>query len=362
MPAKLVLSNSEIAARAYALVTLLQKHFEKGLSKTARQFALPAEFKPVSWLRHGGAYGGGSRLVAPFDRAYSLCNRGSINVSQVHYPRELNKPLASATALSTIIHPFNPYAPSIHMHISLTEPYDKKPYWRLMVDLNPSIPNSSDTEQFNTALRDVTGDLFEVGQREGQTYFYIPALKRHRGMSHFYLEQYHTEDQDADFALAQRFGQSMMDTYLDILSSALKNHPHSSLTADDRQCQLAYHTVYFFQVLTLDRGTTAGILVHNENDVGILGSLPAFINRRLLASYKQYMSDPQTILLDRLLACLPEDSEGEGGVFIDEAVKVSLAQSVREFYKEFPQALKMQASASITPETVANHSQKSSKE
>ncbi len=357
MPAGLVLSTSEIAVRAYGLVTLLQKHFEKGLSKTASHFALPSDFVPVSWLRHDGLYGGGHRLVAPFDRSHALCNRGSINVSQVHYPHELNKPLASATALSTIIHPFNPYAPSIHMHISLTERYDKSAYWRLMVDLNPAIENTVDTEAFNAALRTVTGELFESGQKEGLKYFYIPALKRHRGVSHFYLEQYHTDDVDADFSLAQKFGQNMMDTYVELLSNALTKHSQENLTDDDWQRQLGYHTVYFFQVLTLDRGTTAGILVHDENDVGILGSLPAFIDRHRLASYRQHMADPQTILLDRLLLSLPEGKDGV--CFIDETVKRSLAQVVRSFYKEFPQALGMQASASITPETVANHSQKS---
>ena len=41
-----------------------------------------------------------------------------------------------------------------------------------------------------------------------------------------------------------------------------------------RKKQLAYHTRYFYQVLLLDRGTTAGLLVHDDNDVGTLGSLP----------------------------------------------------------------------------------------
>lgn len=357
MPAELVLARSDIAVRAYGLVTLLQKHFEKGLSKTASQFTLPSDFNLINWLRHGGLYGGGNRLVAPFDRSHALCNRGSINVSQVHYPRKLNKPLASATALSTIIHPFHPYAPSIHMHISLTERYDRPAYWRLMVDLNPAIENTRDTQEFNAALRKVTGDLFESGQKEGQRYFYIPALNRHRGVSHFYLEQYHTDDIDADFSLAHNFGQSMMDCYVNILSTALTEHTQASLTNDDWQKQTSYHTAYFFQVLTLDRGTTAGVLVHDENDIGILGSLPAFIDCRRLASYRQHMAHPQTILLDRLIASLPEGSDGV--CFIDDSVKESLAQAIRSFYKEFPQALKMQASASITPETVANHSEQS---
>ena len=36
----------------------------------------------------------------------------------------------------------------------------------------------------------------------------------------------------------------------------------------------------FFQVLTLDRGTTHGLLAHGDNDVGTLGSLPNFVSKR----------------------------------------------------------------------------------
>jgi len=35
---------------------------------------------------------------------------------------------------------------------------------------------------------------------------------------------------------------------------------------------------------TADRGTTSGLLVHDENDVGILGSLPSHVDKKLLES------------------------------------------------------------------------------
>ena len=55
--------------------------------------------------------------------------------------------------------------------------------------------------------------------------------------------------------------------------------------------QLAYHTLYFFQVLTLDRGTTSGLLVHDQNDLGIMGSLPAWVDRA------HYRAHPEAVAL-----------------------------------------------------------------
>jgi coproporphyrinogen III oxidase len=343
-----------MASKAYALVTSLQEHFSRKLSHTAETLSLPASFVPIDWLRNGGEYGGGLRLMAPFSpKEAGLCNRGSINVSQVHYPTALKKPLASATALSTIIHPYNPYAPSIHMHISLTERTQGESYWRLMVDLNPAIVNAEDTDMFNTSLKKVTGEFYDIGESEGRAYFYIPALERHRGISHFYLEQFNSGDAKDDFDFAHRFGQTMMDTYVAILSKQLQSHKISNVSEDAWQKQIAYHTAYFFQVLTLDRGTTAGLLVHDENDIGILASLPAYIDRELLSSYKQNLQHPQMLLLAAILECLPSNEKGRS--YIDDGVKASLASSIRAFYKDYPDAVHLQAAGSITPETVANH-------
>ena len=83
---------------------------------------------------------------------------------------------------------------------------------------------------------------------------------------------------------AELFGKGVIDSYLEILQSALATYPDADDAA--RAEQLAYHTLYLFQVLTLDRGTTSGLLVHDQNDLGIMGSLPARVDRDLLASWR----------------------------------------------------------------------------
>ena len=129
-------AKSGDAERALALVESLQSRFVDRLQHVSAQRGDPSPFRPVEWLRDEGRHGGGVRYEhgdsAVFDRA-------SVNISQVHYDDDPNKRLASATALSTIIHPKNPYAPSVHMHYSWTQMRDTTGYWRIMADLNPAI-------------------------------------------------------------------------------------------------------------------------------------------------------------------------------------------------------------------------------
>ncbi|MEM9489700.1 MAG: coproporphyrinogen III oxidase, partial [Myxococcota bacterium] len=279
----------------------------------------------------------------------AVFNRASVNVSQVHYDDNPHKRLSSATALSTIIHPQSPRGPSVHIHISWTEMRDGNGYWRMMADLNPSIPDDADAEAFAAALRQAAPADYQRASEQGDRYFYIPALERHRGVTHFYLEGYRSDDGDADYALAETVGAAAIDRYVDILGAALGRPGAPS--ADDRARQLAYHTLYLFQVLTLDRGTTSGLLVHNQNDVGILGSLPSHIDRALLASWQGRLPAPQDQLLGAIVVALPDSAPCP----VSNEVKAALAQVVRAHYTAHPEALSMQASGDIIPPTVANH-------
>ncbi len=334
-------ASSNQAAQALDLVESLQSRFVQALEKQAHH-----RFGALEWFRDEGLHGGGQRYgIADSD----LLGRASVNVSQVHYNDDPDRKLGSATAISTIVHPALPQAPSVHIHISWTEMKDGSGYWRLMADLNPSVPNSVYAEQFSEALKGAGYGVFEEASEQGDRYFFIPALGRHRGVVHFYLENFNTGDFAADLGFAQKIGEAAIDTYIGLLDQSVKNSAPATDTV--RASQLAYHTLYFFQVLTLDRGTTTGLLVHNQNDIGILGSLPACIDKNLLSSWKSRVVEPQDLLLDKLLAALPN----AGTCIIDDAVKQKLADAVREHYKKYPEALELQASGNTIPPTVNNH-------
>jgi len=218
-----------------------------------------------------------------------------------------------------------------------------------MADLNPSIKNEADKVQFNEMLKKSSAKYYEEGSAQGNIYFNIPVLKRTRGVSHFYLENFNTDDFEVDKAFAKMMGENIIDSYIGIIENAIKNNPN--FTSAEKEEQLAYHTLYFFQVLTLDRGTTSGLLVHNQNDVGIMGSIPSHINRELLASWVELMPKPQDELVLSLLKILPNEMPTS----VDESTKRKLASCVREHYIKYPQALSMQASGAVIPDTVSNH-------
>ena len=341
---KMILASSLNAINAYELVKNLQKRFVEKLDKLSEIYGENKAFEEVIWLRDEGIHGGGNRFEAK-DRV--LFNTASVNVSQVHYDDLTEKQLQSATAISTIIHPKNPNVSSIHIHISLTCLRNGYAYWRIMADLNPSICFEEDKNNFEEALKNLSQEKYEEGKLQGEKYFFIPALNRHRGVSHFYLENYKSFDEKADFLFAKNFGEGIIDKYIEITQNAIINR--TTFSVQDIKIQLDYHTLYLFQVLTLDRGTTSGLLIHNQNDVGIMGSLPSFINKDLLKSWAKKVQTPQNILVNSLVEVICDN-----GV-INTLTKEKLANVVRKHYQKYPESLKYQASGNTIPNTVANH-------
>ncbi len=340
--------TSPRAIDALQLVTDLQSRFVKGLEKIAADNGPTATFTQTEWLRDDGLHGGGNRYGAP--DSCEFFNRASVNVSQIHYQDLPEKKLGSATAISTIIHPRNPHAPSVHIHISWTEMKGGEGYWRIMGDLNPSVLHESYRVDFAKVMREAAPQQYDEAAAQGDRYFFIPALNRHRGVTHFYLESYRSNNAAEDRRLAETFGIAVIDGYLNILAKASKDYPNFDESAESEQ--LAYHTLYLFQVLTLDRGTTSGLLVHDQNDVGIMGSLPSRIDRELLATWKQKVDQPQRDLVQALLDAMPAGAI----ISVSDEVKTKLAKAVRDHYRQNPEALSLQASGQVIPPTVDNHS------
>ena len=351
-------------------LTALQERFRDGLNDLSQQWGDQSTLSRSAWLRDQGQHGGGWRWGG-VDKG--ILNRGSLNISSVHYDDLPEKRLSSATALSCIVHPHNPVAPSLHTHISWTEMrpdpsiigqiepgkrVKRAGGWRFMADLNPSTLFEEDRELFieeiDQSLRLLSDEWLIHAKAQGDRYFWIPSLNRHRGVAHYYLEQWQGKSLNDDLNLAISFGKTVIDTYLKILNRAFQ-HAEQRKEANVEN-QIAYHSAYFLQVLTLDRGTSSGLLVHQQNDVGIMGSLPQRVNTELLRSWVSLLPKPQDQLLLALIECLPKQKISE----VDANTRAQLAQTVRTHYQNYPKALALQARGDILPPTVANHSSESS--
>lgn len=319
-------ATSKNAISALKMLSQAQGYFVEQLAQVCKQHQSPDQFTAVQWLRDNGAHGGGLRYEAPQE---SLFNQASVNVSQIQYEDRPDKRFISATALSTIIHPLNALAPSVHIHVSWTELRSGKSYWRLMADLNPAIACESDKVLFDKTLQAVGGEYFAKAKQQGDDYFHIPTLQAHRGVSHFYLEAFNPTKQDGNH-FAERFVSAVIDSYIKIFNQKLNKE--SVITSSQQQAQLDYHTLYFYQVLTLDKGTTAGLLVHDQNDIGTLGSLPRFVNRDLLIQWAKNTPAPRDLLVHALSALLPQSGRCE----ITAEIKTNIARIIREHYARFP--------------------------
>jgi coproporphyrinogen III oxidase len=300
-------------------------------------------FVPTPWVRDDGKHGGGTRLSVEETPVF---NRASINVSQVHYEDVPTSPVIAASALSVILHPKNPHAPSMHFHMSYTVPRNRageevrQPYWRMIADLNPSIAVAEDTAAFEKNLRAVVPPaLVDDSIYFGDKYFDIPDLGRTRGASHLFIPKLENSDMplDESMGLARSLASSTIRLYASLVQSALDRRPDPSLL--DRQAQLAYHTLYFYQVLLLDRGTTHGILAHDDNDVGTLGSIPMRVNASLLEEWQGQTTSSNAELLRRLRALLP----ASGVATVSDPLRAALAATLREFYREDRSRIEEQA-------------------
>lgn len=362
------------------LAEKLQHRFVNKLQDLETTNPNDTKFSPISWLRDNGTHGGGTRYQSSPNS--SIFTQATVNVSSVHFQDLEKYPIDSATALSVIVHPKNPKAPSMHFHISFMEPRQGKPYWRMIADLNPSIPNLKDEQLFSTAIENVkhiTPKLYIDSKIFGDKYFYIPSLGRHRGIYHFFIGK--LEEDEVNFEdgceLALELAETAIVTYTNILENVLTSKssaaavaaaassasspfsstlstsststttstssimspspPFNTITADEQEQQLAYHTLYLYQVLTLDRGTTHGLMAHDQNDIGTLGSLPPAINCELLRHWIQRTPSPQNQLLDTVLEIIPGN-----GVITDET-RGKLAKLVRKHYRSNKEARLQQA-------------------
>ena len=331
-------------AAVKALVSELQAGFVNRLeavNKATSSGKAKTMFERVSWKRDGGKHGGGVRFQTEENDLFA---RASVNVSQVYYDDKPESRVDSATALSVILHPANPFAPSLHFHISYMQPRGAKPYWRMIADLNPSIQNPAATEEFDRALKSVVPrQLYSLAKDFGDAYFYIPALKRFRGVSHLFVAKLDDESMSPQkaFQLAKALGETTIGIYANIVHEAIKAHPKGSLTALDRSQQLNYHTLYLFQVLTLDRGTTHGLLAHSDNDVGTLGSLPNLVDKGLLKTWISSLPTPQDELLTNILLALDADEKGHARLNAEK--RAALADVIRKHYRAHPEATELQA-------------------
>ena len=288
-------------SRARALLMGLQDSICAGLE------ALDGEgrFAEESWERPEG--GGGRSRVMKGGRVFE---QGGVNFSEVQGdqlpPSILNqRPEAAgqrwfATGTSMVLHPRNPYVPTVHLNYRY---FEAGPVWWFGggADLTPYYPFLEDAQHFHRTLKgacdSVNPSYYPVFKSWCDEYFFLKHRGETRGVGGIFYDYqdpagtlYKGQDPSGPaaavsaqtgaidqsweqlFALAGACGNAFLPSYLPIVERR-----HGMSYGDrERQFQLYRRGRYVEFNLVFDRGTIFGLQTNGRTE-SILMSLPPLV-------------------------------------------------------------------------------------
>jgi coproporphyrinogen III oxidase len=241
-----------------------------------------------SWQRPEG--GGGISCVIEEGNVFE---RGGVNFSHVTGDRlppsaSANRPeLAGrgfeAAGVSLVLHPRNPYAPTVHMNVRCfiaTKPGEEPVWWfGGGMDLTPYYGFDEDAIHFHRtckqALDPFGAELYPRFKRWCDEYFYLKHRKEPRGIGGVFFDDYNAAGFEQSFAMVKSVGDSFLNAYLPILQRR-KDVPYSERERDFQ----AYRRGRYVEFnLVFDRGTLFGLQSGGRTE-SILMSLPPIVKWR----------------------------------------------------------------------------------
>ena len=209
-----------------------------------------------------------------------VIERGGINFSRVE--GELPESIANridlgnsrrffATGVSVVLHPKNPFVPTVHMNVRYLERGEKK-WFGGGIDLTPYYPFEEDIIYFHQTLK-ITCDkhdptYYSKFKKWCDEYFFIKHRNEPRGIGGIFFD-YLCEDLEKEFSFTTDVGRAFIKTYLPILEKRM----NTSYSNHHRQFQFFRRGRYVEFNLVYDRGTLFGLETGGRIE-SILLSLP----------------------------------------------------------------------------------------
>ncbi|MBX3667918.1 MAG: oxygen-dependent coproporphyrinogen oxidase [Rhodocyclaceae bacterium] len=237
--------------------------------------------------------GGVSRLV----EEGNLFERGGCNFSDVQGAAlppsasagrpELAGASFSAAGVSLVLHPRNPYVPTVHMNVRFFAAFPKgggEPVWWFGggMDLTPYYGFEEDAEHFHRSCRDALAplgsDYHPRFKRWCDEYFYLKHRNEARGVGGIFFDDFGADgkvDFDHAFALTQSVGEAFTGAYCPIVERR-RDLPYGERERDFQ----AYRRGRYVEFnLVFDRGTLFGLQSGGRTE-SILMSLPPIVRWR----------------------------------------------------------------------------------
>ncbi|MCE8006078.1 oxygen-dependent coproporphyrinogen oxidase [Aestuariivita sp.] len=233
----------------------------------------------------GGDAGGGLMSVMRGGRVFE---KVGVNVSTVYgtlgeraqaammarkgLPGMKDDPRFWASGISLVAHMQNPHVPAVHMNTRMF--WTPHAWWfGGGSDLNPCIEYDADTAHFH-ATQKAHLDPHDVAhyprlKEWADEYFFVPHRGRARGVGGIFMDDYCTEDWQADFALTQDIGRAFLPAFVPLVETRRVQEWSEA----DKEAQLVHRGLYAEYNLVYDRGTKFGLETgHDAN--AVLMSLP----------------------------------------------------------------------------------------
>lgn len=261
----------------------LQERIVEGL-----QHADGKNFLHDSWQRPEG--GGGISCVIEEGNVFE---RGGVNFS--HVTGDKLPPSASAgrpelagrgfeaAGVSLVLHPRNPYAPTVHLNVRcfMAKKAGETPVWWFGggMDLTPYYGFKEDAEHFHRTCRDALNpfgdDLHLRFKTWCDEYFYLKHRKEPRGVGGIFFDDFNESGFEQSFAMTRSVGDHFLKAYLPILQRRI-NTPYGERERDFQ----AYRRGRYVEFnLVYDRGTLFGLQSGGRTE-SILMSMPPIVKWR----------------------------------------------------------------------------------
>ena len=268
-------------------------------------------FSADSWQRPEGG-GGISRII----EEGNVIERGGVGFSHVmgaNLPptAAANRPEIAgrsweAMGVSVVMHPRNPYAPTVHMNVRFfnASAPDKEPVWWFGggMDLTPYYGFDEDAQHFHrtcaASLAPFGEGLHPRFKEWCDDYFYLKHRKEARGVGGIFFDDFHALGFDDSFAMQRSVGDSFLLAYLPILLRR-KDLPFDEAQRDFQ----AYRRGRYVEFnLVYDRGTLFGLQSGGRTE-SILMSMPPIVKWRY--NWSPEPDTPEAVLYQRYL--VPQD-------------------------------------------------------
>jgi coproporphyrinogen III oxidase len=201
----------------------------------------------------------------------------SIGASLPPAASERNPQLAGrgfeATAISMIMHPRNPYAPTFHANLRFFLVDDEHWHFGGGFDLTPFYPFKEDVLHWHLMARQACepfgDDIYPRFKAWCDDYFYLSHRKEPRGVGGLFFDDWNEGGFNESLALTRSIGDHILAAYLPILQRR-RDSPYGDR---EREFQLYRRGRYAEFNLAIDRGTRYGIQSGRRIE-SVLASMP----------------------------------------------------------------------------------------